>query len=127
MMRRLLASGAAGVLFAACGLVPGFGPTMVQGWSIGQEINCAERVPPMQSCDEIVAMAATSVGLDPSTPGRIHREGGYVASNGDQILSNRSGGSMNVVVLRTPGGDRAVGVFCGIGGCQAGGAPAYRP
>ena len=127
-MRRLGAAALVALLVGACGVVPGFGPQMVNGWSIGAEMDCAERVPPRQSCDELVAMAASHAGLEAGTPGRIYREGSYTAPDGRQILSNRSGGGMYVVVLELAGGERrTVGMFCGIGECRAGGGPVVRP
>jgi hypothetical protein len=106
------------LLLAACG----FG--RVNGWAIGQQVTDCEGVGRgIDSCEELVATAATSVGLEAGTRGRVHREGSY----GGNILTNRSGGTQYVVVLNAPSGERAVGVFCGIGDCHAGGQPAVRP
>ena len=117
-MRRLAASAVLALVVAACG----FG--RVNGWAIGERVSDCEGVRRgIESCEELVGMAASSVGLDAGTRGRVHREGDY----GGNILTNRSGGTQYVVVLDAPGGERAVGVFCGIGDCHAGGQPAVQP
>ncbi len=107
-MRRLAAAAVLTLLVGACG----FG--RVNGWAIGDEMTDCEGVRRgVESCEELVGMAATSVGLEAGTRGRVHREGNY----GGGALSNRSGDRMFVVVLDAPGGQRAIGVFCGIQEC----------
>ena len=117
-MRRLATLPVLALLLAACGSGP------VDGWAIGDQVgDCQGIGRGIESCEELVGMAATSVGLDADTRGRVHREGDY----GGNILTNRSGGTQYVVVLDAPGGERAVGVFCGIQDCHAGGQPAVQP
>lgn len=102
---------------------------ILDGWSIGEEVtDCRSERPAIESCEALVALARESIGAGPSVPGLVFLEGAYVAPDGRQILSNRSGGRQLVVVLENPDGQRrAVGVFCGLTDCLARGEPAYRP
>jgi hypothetical protein len=102
---------------------------LLEGWSIGDHVtDCRSERPPIESCEQLVALARESIGADPSVGGAVFLEGGYVAPDGRQILSNRSGGRQLVVVLENAAGERrAVGVFCGLTDCLTRGEPAYRP
>jgi hypothetical protein len=102
---------------------------LLDGWSIGEQItDCRSERPTIESCEELVGLARESIGADPSVGGLVFREGGYIAPDGRQILSNRSGGQQLVVVLENAEGQRrAVGVYCGLTDCLARGEPAYRP
>ncbi len=117
------------VVIAMSGCVGSGAPPMLDGWSIGERVTeCRSDVPAVESCEQLVALAATGIRLPPSTPGTLHREGAYVGRNGEQILSNRSGGTQYVAVLEPPGGPRrAAPLYCSIGECHPGGRPAYRP
>jgi hypothetical protein len=118
------------LLLALAGCNP-FGPQveLLDGWSIGEQVtDCRSERPPIESCEELVALARESIGADASVGGVVFHEGGYVAPDGRQVLSNRSGGQQLVVVLENAEGQRrAVGVFCGLTDCLARGEPAYRP
>ncbi len=113
---------------AACNVLAPRTETL-DGWSIGEQVtDCRSERPAIESCEELVALARESIRADPSVAGLVFFEGGYVAPDGRQILSNRSGGRQLVVVLENAEGQRrAVGVYCGLTDCLARGEPAYRP
>jgi hypothetical protein len=119
-----------GLVLAIAGCSP-FAPQveLLDGWSIGEEVtDCRSERPPIESCEQLVELARESIGANASVGGLVFLEGGYVAPDGRQIASNRSGGRQLVVVLQNAAGERrAVGVFCGLTDCLARGEPAYRP
>ena len=127
-MNRAAAGLALGLAVLGCNpFAPGV--ELLDGWSIGEQVtDCRSERPVIESCEQLVALARESIGADRSVGGLVFHEGGYVAPDGQQILSNRSGGRQLVVVLENAAGERrAVGVFCGLTDCLARGEPAYRP
>ena len=102
---------------------------LLDGWSIGEQVtDCRSERPPIESCEELVALAREAIGADASVGGLVFAEGDYVASDGREIDSTRTGGQQLVVVLENAEGQRrAVGVFCGLTDCLVRGEPAYRP
>jgi hypothetical protein len=110
---------ATGLLAGACQMVPQ-GRTVegmtIDGWRIGERITCSRD--DYYDCDELADLAATQ--LDRMAPGH---PGTKATALFHEVLrpGTARSGTMRIVVFELENESmRAIGVYCGVGGCWAG-------
>jgi hypothetical protein len=110
-VRRILLVLALVTGLVAGGCAPAADP-VIDSWPVGEPLDC----PDAGRCAELVRVGLE--GFDERDPGHapvvateLHREGGFVDPSGRRILTTRSGGCCQVLLMRlADGSTRAIGV-----------------